>query len=253
VVLIGEQAVYDRRPDMTNTLKITPKNQNKIITEYSPLIKFIAGKVVAKSRYNLELDEMVSYGVLGLIDAIKKFDNTRDNQFKTYAEYRIKGAMLDYMREQDTVPRSVRDKIKLLEKTSRELQEVLGHKPSDEEMTKELKLSKDEYFDMTKNARTNSFISIDDTTHGEREYSDEVSDPFNKVESESTKQFISNAIATLPEKERTVIALYYYEEMNLKEIGEELGISESRACQLHSRAVGQLRSILDKAKEGLEI
>lgn len=238
---------------MATTLKITPRNQNKIITEYSPLIKYIANKMVVKSRYHLELDEMFSYGVIGLIDAIEKFDKKRDNQFKTYAEFRIKGAMLDYLREQDTVPRSIRDKIKLLEKTTRELEEKLGRKPSDDELRKRLKISKDDYYDMTKSAHNNSFICIDEPTHSQREYSDEVSNPLNKIESESTKQFIANAIAMLPEKQKTVIALYYYEEMSLKDIGDSLGISESRACQLHSKAVLKLKSILSKAKEDLEI
>ncbi|MFH1224059.1 MAG: FliA/WhiG family RNA polymerase sigma factor [Pseudomonadota bacterium] len=237
---------------MPSTLKIIPRNQNKIIQEYSPLIKFLAGKIVAKSRYSLELNEMMNCGVIGLIDAIKKYDKSHSNQFKTYAEYRIKGAMLDYLRDQDTVSRTTRDKIKLLNKTSRELEEALGRKPSDEEMRRKLHVSQDEYFTMAKEARSNCFICIDDKTHGELEYSDEVSDPLNKIESESTKRFIANAIETLPEKEKVVVALYYYEEMNLKEIGDHLGVSESRASQIHSSAVSKLKSILYKAKEDIE-
>jgi len=239
---------------------INKKNQNTIILEYTPLIKFIAKKMVAKSRYTLELDEMVSYGVLGLIDAIEKFDKTKDNQFKTYAEFRIRGAMLDYLRDQDSVSRSVRDKIKLVEKTTRELEERLGRRPNNDDISKELKLSKEEYFELSNCARSNCFLSIEGNINNDGEPAalqftdrDELSNPSNKVEFESIKKILANAIATLAEKERLVVALYYYEELSLKEIGETLNISESRASQLHSKAVQKLKTLLYTAKEDLEI
>lgn len=239
---------------------INKKNQNAIILEYTPLIRFIAKKIVVKSRYALELDEMVSYGVLGLIDAIEKFDKTKDNQFKTYAEFRIRGAMLDYLREQDSVSRSVRDKIKLVAKATKELEERLGRRPNNEELSKELKLSKEEFFEFSSCARSNCFLSIEGNINNEGEPSalqfadrDELSNPSNKVEFESIKKILANAIATLQEKERLVVALYYYEELNLKEIGETLNISESRASQLHSKAVQKLRTLLGTVKDDLEI
>jgi len=239
---------------------INKKNQNTIILEYTPLIRYIAKKMVVKSRYALELDEMVSYGVLGLIDAIEKFDRTKDNQFKTYAEFRIRGAMLDYLRGQDSVSRSVRDKIKLVEKTTKELEEKLGRHPNNDEISKELKLSKEEYFELSNCARSNCFLSIEGNINNEGEPTalqfadkDELSNPSKKVEFESIKKVIANAVATLPEKERLVVALYYYDELSLKEIGDTLNISESRASQLHSKAVQKLRTLLDTAKEDLEI
>ncbi len=247
---------------MTNTskIKINKRNQNNIIMEYTPLIRFIAQKVVAKSRYSLELDEMVSYGVLGLIDAIEKFDKTKDNQFKTYAEYRIKGAMLDYLRDQDSVSRSTRDKIKTIEKATKELEKELGRKPNNDEISRELNISKEEFFELSKGARTNYFLNIDNYTNKDGESAvaqfadaDELSNPCDRVEFESIKKLLSNAVATLPEKERLVVALYYYEEISLKTIGEILEMSESRASQLHSKAVKKLKSTLRTAEEDLDI
>jgi RNA polymerase sigma factor FliA len=240
--------------------KVNKRNQNTIIMEYTPLIKFIAQKIVAKSRYALELDEMISYGVIGLIDAIDKFDKTKDNQFKTYAEYRIKGAMLDYLREQDSVSRSVRDKIKLVEKATRELEEKLGRKPNGDELSKKLRLSKEEFYELSNCARSNCFLSIDghtsnnnDSPYAQFADDDELSNPCNKAEFESIKKVLANAIATLPEKERLVVALYYYEELSLKEIGDTLSISESRASQLHSKAMEKLKDLLDASKEDFDI
>ena len=239
---------------------INKKNQNTIIMEYTPLIRFIAKKMVVKSRYALELDEMVSYGVLGLIDAIDKFDKTKDNQFKTYAEFRIRGAMLDYLRDQDSVSRSVRDKIKLVEKTTKELEERLGRRPNNDEISKKLRLSKEEYFELSSCAKSNCFLSIEGNMNSDGEPaalqladSDELSDPSHKVEFESIRKVLANAIATLGEKEQQVVALYYYEELNLKEIGATLNISESRASQLHSKAVQKLKTLLGTAKEDLEL
>ena len=241
-------------------IAINKRNQNKIIMEYTPLIRFIAKKIVARSRYALELDEMVSYGVLGLIDAIEKFDRTKDNQFKTYAEFRIRGAMLDYLREQDSVSRSVRDKIKTVEKATRELEEKLGRRPSSEEISIALKLSSDEFFELSSYARNNSFLSIDSyiSNSGEKalaQFADEseLANPADRAEFESIKKVLANAVAMLPEKERLVVALYYYEELCLKEIGDTLNISESRASQLHSRAVQKLKDLLANTKEDLDI
>ncbi len=239
---------------------INKKNQNTIILEYTPLIRYIAKKMVVKSRYALELDEMISYGVIGLIDAIEKFDKTKDNQFKTYAEFRIRGAMLDYLREQDSVSRSVRDKIKLVEKTTKTLEERFGRRPNNDEISKELKLSKEEYFELSSCARGNCFLSIEGNLNNDGEPAvlqfadrDELSNPSNKVEFESIKKILANAIATLAEKEKLVVALYYYEELSLKEIGATLNISESRASQLHSKAVKKLQTLLGTVKEVLEI
>ena len=244
----------------TKQLPINTKNQNAIILEYTPLIRYIAKRMVAKSRYALELDEMVSYGVLGLIDAIEKYDSSKENQFKTYAEFRIRGAMLDYLRAEDSVSRSVRDKIKTIEKASRGLEDKLGRKPNTDEISKELKMTKEEYFELANSARTNSFLSIDGYNDDNNDcrtvqFRDEssLSNPVDRVEFESIRNLLANAVAMLPEKERQVVALYYYEEISLKEIGETLNISESRASQIHSKAVQKLKTLLDSTKEDLDI
>ena len=164
------------------------------------------------------------------------------------------------MREQDSVSRSVRDKIKLVEKATRELEERLGRRPNNDEISKELKLSKEEYFEFSSCARSNCFLSIEGNVNSDGEPTvlqfvdrDEHSNPSNKVEFESIKKILANAIATLQEKEKLVVALYYYEELSLKEIGVTLNISESRASQLHSKAVLKLKTLLGTVKEDLEI
>ena len=234
---------------------ICKKNQNQIIMEFSPLIKYLASKMTARTHYSVELDEMVSYGVLGLIDAINKYDKKRANEFKTYAEFRIRGAMLDYMREQDPVSRSVRDKIKMVEKAQKTLEEKLGRKPTAKEMARKLKVSIDEYFDITTYARPVAFLRIDDggrkdeddfTRCIELKDDNEDANPFNTVSNGSVKKLMTNAMSTLNEKERAVVSLYYYDDMNFKGIAQTIGVSESRACQLHSSAISRLKDVLKR-------
>ncbi len=229
---------------------ICKKNQNQIIMEFSPLIRYIASRMTAKTNYNVELDEMISYGVLGLIDAINKFDKNRNNEFKTYAEFRIKGAMLDYMREQDPVSRSVRDKIKMVEKAQKTLEEKLGRKPTAKETARKLKVSIDEYFDMTTYARPVAFLNIEDNTVRIKD-EHEGSNPFFMASNESVKKLMTNAMATLNEKEKAVVSLYYYDDMNFKGIAKTIGVSESRACQLHSSAISRLKGVLKSFEKDL--
>src|SRR5271170_8482491 len=126
--------------------KLTPQQKDKLIMEYAPLIKFIAQKIAVRLPSNIELDDLISSGVIGLMDAIEKYDPTRDNKFKTYAEFRIRGAILDELRAQDWVPRSVRDKAKLLDRTYSSLEQSMGRPPTDEEVALELKLSIEEFY-----------------------------------------------------------------------------------------------------------
>lgn len=220
---------------------INKKHQNEIINEFSPLIKYWAVKMSARTHYAIECDEMISYGVLGLIDAIAKYDKKRKNEFKTYAEFRIKGAMLDHLREQDPLSRSVRDKVKLVEKIKKELQEKLDREPKAIEMAKKMKISIDKYFELTSYARPVAFVT---------QNTDNVADPNDIVDRTSLKNLMINALATLDDKERTVVSLYYYDDANLKKIGQTMGISESRVSQLHSSAMLKLRNILNNLEEG---
>ncbi|MCX6112496.1 MAG: FliA/WhiG family RNA polymerase sigma factor [Proteobacteria bacterium] len=242
--------------------KITPKNQNQIIMEFSPLIKYLAHKVVAKSKYSVEVDEMVSYGVLGLIDAISKYDKSHDNTFKTYAEFRIRGAMLDYLRDQDFVPRSVRDKIKLLEKTRIELEKDLCRRPTGSEIAAKLDISDEEYYELSNYTKNISFLSIEASALDNSEIKKPVlrlcdenknSNPAEKVSYESVKKVLDNAITELPEREKNIVSMYYYDEMSMKEIAGTLQISESRASQLHAQAMMRLKSKLNNLKEDLDL
>ncbi len=249
-----------KNPERKKTT-ICKKNRNQIIMEFTPLIKYLANKMVARTRYSVELDEMISYGVLGLIDAIDKYDRKRKNEFKTYAEFRIKGAMLDYMREQDPVSRSVRDKIKLIEKTQKELEEKLDRKPTAKEMARKLRVSIDEYFEISSYARPVAFLRIDQTGANKKDDTDlnsieledknEQTDPFAMANTSSIKSFMMNSMINLSDKERSVVMLHYYDDMNFRDIGKTINVSESRVCQLHSSALAKLKNTLKNFEKEL--
>lgn len=242
--------------------KITPEEKNKLVIEYSPLIKFIAQKIAVRLPSNIELDDLISSGVIGLMDAIDKYDPTRDNKFKTYAEFRIRGAILDELRAQDWVPRSVRDKSKMLDKALVELESQLGRSPSEEEIAQKLGLSMDEFYDLINQVRPVSLVSIDDANtlsnmdkksilnllEGTR-----LNNPLVQLNMKSVKEVVAKAIEDLPERQRLVLSLYYYEDLNLKEIGRILRVTESRVSQLHAQAVARLRAKLTQFLEDQEL
>lgn len=233
--------------------QMTQKQKDSLIKEYAPLIKFIAQKIAVRLPSNIELDDLISAGVIGLMDAIDKYDPSRDNKFKTYAEFRIRGAILDELRAQDWVPRSIRDKAKLLDKTMVQLEADLGRAPSDEEVAKQLNINIDEFYDLVNQVRPVSLLPIDqaqtfsstdkksimDVLEGSRQ-----NNPFNQLNVKSIKEVVAQAIEELPERQRLVLSLYYYEDLNLKEIGQVLRVTESRVSQLHAQAVTRLRSKL---------
>src|ERR1043165_90450 len=142
--------------------KLTSKDKDKLILEYAPLIKFIAQKIAVRLPSNIELDDLISSGVIGLMDAIEKYDPSRDNKFKTYAEFRIRGAILDELRAQDWVPRSIREKAKQLERAHLRLEQRLGRVPTEDEVTKELNISKEEYFELLNQVKSVSILSLDE-------------------------------------------------------------------------------------------
>ena len=224
-----------------------------IIVEYAPLIKYIAQKIAARLPANIELDDLISSGVIGLMDAIEKYDPSRDNKFKTYAEFRIRGAILDELRAQDWVPRSVREKAKMLERAFAKIEHERGRPATDEEVCEELKVSQDEYHELLNQVRSVSLLSYDDLNNlskGDRRSVLGLSEngksptPFSEVNVAHLKRMIADSIKDLPEKQRLVLSLYYYEDLNLKEIGKVLDVTESRVSQLHTQAILRLRSKL---------
>lgn len=233
--------------------KLTQAQKDRLILEYAPLIKFIAQKIAIRLPPNIEVDDLISSGVIGLMDAIEKYDPTRDNTFKTYAEFRIRGAILDELRAQDWVPRSVRDKAKLLDKTVMRLETQMGRTPEDSEVAAALGVSLEEFHDLVNQVRPVSVLSIDD----QQTFSNvdkksiinllescKLSNPLNQLNIKTVKDVITKAIEELPEKQRLVLSLYYYEDLNLKEIGKILRVTESRVSQLHAQAVSRLRGKL---------
>ncbi|MCB0393607.1 MAG: FliA/WhiG family RNA polymerase sigma factor [Bdellovibrionales bacterium] len=238
--------------------KLTADQKDKLIMEYAPLIKFIAQKIAIRLPSNIELDDLISSGVIGLMDAIEKYDPSRDNTFKTYAEFRIRGAILDELRAQDWVPRSVRDKAKLLDRTLVKLEADLGRTATDEEVAEKLNITIDEFHDLVNQVRPVSLLSIDDqATFSNVDKKSimnildgcKISNPFNQLNLKTVKEIVTRSIMELPEKQRLVLSLYYYEDLNLKEIGKVLRVTESRVSQLHAQAVSRLRGKLSISLE----
>ena len=230
---------------------VDPKIKDQIVVEYAPLVKFIAQKISSRLPSNIELDDLISCGVIGLMDAIQKFDPSRDNKFKTYAEFRIRGAILDELRSQDWVPRSIREKTKLLERTYAKLESKLGRSATDEEMCEELGINADEFHDIINQSKSVSLLNIDDNTtfnKGDKKLlaglleKSKTANPFSAVNLKYARDRLKEGIKKLPEKQRLVLSLYYYEDLNLKEIGQVLDVTESRVSQLHTQAILRLKS-----------
>ncbi|MBI2605029.1 MAG: FliA/WhiG family RNA polymerase sigma factor [Deltaproteobacteria bacterium] len=227
--------------------------REEIIRDYAPLIKYIAQKIAARLPANIELDDLISSGVIGLMDAIEKYDPSRDNKFKTYAEFRIRGAILDELRAQDWVPRSVREKAKMLERAYAKIEQDKGRPADDDEVCKQLNITREEYHALLAEVRSISLLSYDDLsglTKGDKRGSIEFSEstraptPYAEVNSAHVKKVVAEAIKDLPEKQRLVLSLYYYEDLNLKEIGKVLDVTESRVSQLHTQAILRLKAKL---------
>lgn len=248
-----------RESDNTSTLvkdDFTPNNSSreKLVVEYAPLIKYIAQKIAVRLPANIELDDLISSGVIGLMDAIEKYDSTRDNKFKTYAEFRVRGAILDELRAQDWVPRSIREKAKILERCYIKLEQEKGRHATDEEVCASLGITQAEFHELLNQVKSVALLSYEDfsafsrsdkrTLHGYGNTSSRAVTPFSEVNVAALKKSLAVAIKDLPEKQRIVLSLYYYEDLNLKEIGKVLDVTESRVSQLHTQAVLRLKAKL---------
>ena len=208
---------------------------------------------------NIDIDDLISAGVIGLMDAIEKYDPSRDNKFKTYAEFRIRGAILDELRSQDWVPRSVRDKAKKIERAYAELEQKFGRAVTDQEVSKALGIGIDEYYEMSSKVKSVTLLSIDELSGPNQQERKSLLDcleninsknPFAQLKSKGLKNVLVKSIEELPEKQKLVLSLYYYEDLNLKEIGRILEVTESRVSQLHTQAVEKLRARLkDQLKD----
>ncbi len=235
--------------------------RDKIIRQYMPLVKYVAGKVSTGLPASIEYDDLVGFGQFGLLDAINKFDPEKGVKFKTYAVTRIRGAIFDEMRQLDWVPRSVRQKSKEIEDTISGLESRLGRTASDAEIAREMNLSEEEFQQTVMKVSGTSVLSLndvwysgDDSDHmsiGDSIESPSSMNPDVQVEREEIRKVIIDAINELPEKEKMVIVLYYHEDLTFKEIGQVLDVSESRISQLHTKANLRLRSKLTNLRKGI--
>jgi RNA polymerase sigma factor for flagellar operon FliA len=226
--------------------------RDQLIVHYSPLVKYVAGRVAVGLPQNVEQADLVSYGIFGLIDAIEKFDPARGFKFETYAIARIKGNILDELRSIDWVPRSVRTKARQIEKAYAKLESELHRTPSDAELSDELDVTEDQLQTMLSQISFVGLVALDEmlAVGGDRGDSMTVGDtiadagegPMAAYEVEEMRHILADAINRLPEREKVVLTLYYYEGLTLAEIGQVLGVTESRVCQIHTKAVIQLRS-----------
>jgi RNA polymerase sigma factor FliA len=241
--------------------RVTKRREIKdyLVEKYSPLVKHVAGRVAIGMPQNVEFDDLVSYGVFGLLDAIEKFDPAREIKFKTYAMTRIRGSIFDELRSVDWIPRSIRQKAKQLEQIIGMLENKEGQPVGDDVIAKEMGFSTvEEYNSFLTKISGISLVSLNDIwflgdENDEVSFMETLESPSNMnpdviIEKEEIKNIIVEAIKTLPEKEKRVIVLYYYEDLTLKEIGEVLDVTESRISQLHTKAVMRLRSKLGKVK-----
>jgi RNA polymerase sigma factor for flagellar operon FliA len=241
----------------------SPVIRETIILRYAPLVKYVAGRVAIGLPSNVEFDDLVSFGVFGLMDAIEKFDPSRGIKFETYAIARIRGAILDGLRSNDWVPRSVRQKARELERTCVELENRLGHSASDEEICDAMGITANDFYQLLSEVSCTTLSSLDELwlVHSNDDDSvrmmdlvpnQESEDPLFQVEMDEMKSTLAGAIDSLPERERMVIALYYYEGLTLKEIGEIMEISESRVSQIHTKAVFRLRGKLNRWRKSTQ-
>ncbi len=220
-----------------------------IYKKYDKLIKYIASRIAARLPKHIEIHDMINSGVLGLLDAVEKFDAAKGVKFETYAEYRIKGAMLDSLRSMDWVPRSIRKVASMLEATSADLEKKLGRPATNDEVAKAMDLGAERFYKIMSRISHIATISLeqDSQTPGSRHslldrLADEgQSKPSDRLDNEELRGMIASNIECLPEKERTVISLYYFRELTMKEIGRQLNLTESRVSQIHTKAVGRLR------------
>jgi RNA polymerase sigma factor for flagellar operon FliA len=238
-----------------------PEIRDALVKQYAPLVKYVAGKVAVGMPNNVEFDDLVGYGVFGLFDAIEKFDPEKHVKFKTYAVTRIRGAIFDELRSIDWVPRSVRQKSREIEETVRRLESSLGRPATDEEIAREMKMSVKELERTMLKVSGTSMLSLNDVWYtGEDNDKVSIADsiespdsltPDTIVEKDEIRRVIVEAIQELPEKEKKVLVLYYYEDLTLKEIGQVLHVTESRVSQLHTKAIMRLRTKLTNIKKGI--
>ncbi len=225
--------------------------REQLILEYAPLVKLVAGRLSMYLGFNVEYDDLVGYGIFGLIDAIDKFDLMKDVKFETYASLRIRGAILDQIRKMDWIPRTIRQRQKKIDQAIREIERDKGHVATDAEIAAKMEISEDEYQNWQNQMKVTGVVSLNEFMDQGADIPEDSSNrsssfvkPEEAIEKEELKKMLAESLELLTEKEKKVILLYYYEELTLKEISEVLEVSESRVSQLHTRALQKMREKL---------
>ncbi|MBS1141021.1 MAG: polymerase, sigma 28 subunit, SigD/FliA/WhiG [Proteobacteria bacterium] len=223
-------------------------DRDQLVQRFVPLVKRIAYHLMARLPPSVQFDDLVQNGMIGLLDAIDRFQEGFGAQFETYATQRIRGGMLDGLRENDWLPRSLRRELRRIETAINQLEHEHGRVPSEKELAEALGMSLADYQKTLQDARGHQLVYFDDLAGDgdedflERHLTDNAADPASILEDQSVKALLVAAIGALPEREKLMMALYYEQDLNLREIGEVMGVTESRVCQLHSQAIARLRS-----------
>ena len=226
-------------------------DKNQLLEQHAPLVKKLAHQMKAKLPPSVEVDDLIQAGMIGLLDAVNRYEETHGAQFETYAVQRIRGAMLDELRSSDWLPRSIRQNMRKIEVAMNKLQQRLGRAPKEAEIAKELKLSLEEYQEMLNEGSGHQLVYYEDFHEKDenehfldRYCVDESGDPLKALMNGGFREAVIGAIEALPDREKILMGLYYEQEMNLKEIGAVMGVSESRVCQLHGQAIARMRARL---------
>lgn len=224
-------------------------DRNAMIKQYQPLVRKLANHMMAKLPANVQVDDLIQVGLLGLSEALTRYEATQGVQFETFATQRIRGAMLDELRENDWMSRGSRKSQKEIEQALRKLEHRLGRTPLESEIAEELGMSLSDYQSLLGKVRGTQLVYLEDMTQGgedddqflDRHMGDSDADPLNMLRDQRLRQALVSAIKSLPEREQYVMSMYYEQDMNLKEIAAVLGVTESRVCQLHSQSIARLR------------
>ncbi|MCP9454597.1 MAG: FliA/WhiG family RNA polymerase sigma factor [Nitrospira sp.] len=251
---VGEEATMGKAAPAKTKQSISSKEgrREQLIKEFAHVVHAMAHRLAFRLPAYLDAEDLISVGMIGLMDAMEKYDPTREAKFKTYAEFRIRGAMLDEIRSMDWIPRSVHERITLLQRTHVELMHRLGRPPTDEEVATELKMSPEELDEFLTKAKGAVMVSIEDLNLQDVDGHKALAaladtqnpDPLALLVGEREREAVGKAIENLPPKERQVLTLYYFEELTMKEIGDLMKVTESRICQIHAKAILRLKAQL---------
>jgi RNA polymerase sigma factor for flagellar operon FliA len=226
------------------------RDRQKWIQQYAPLVKRIAHHIMAKLPASVEVDDIIQAGMMGLMDAVGRYEETQGAQFETYAAQRIRGAMLDELRSCDWLPRGIRKNMRTIEKAMHTLEQQLGRHPTEPEIAAYMELPLLDYQQMLQEARGHQLVYYEDYSDGDEEHfldrhaGHAHPSPLDGLVEEGMRERLVEAIGELPDREKMMMGLYYEQDLNLREIGEIMGVSESRVCQIHTQAIARLRSTL---------